>query len=446
MMSESVVRFGRAGIQYIRDHPQLIFTVLLIALVPAAFLVNSQQFLSVAREHQERIEMDRVQIIHDLLAPLIARDINSPDSIATTLKALALENPDLTSIRVVMTGPEGLYHLVTLEPELWGTTVERPETYRAALLNPDRATIFPVASAGERLWQSFSVIPTDAGEAFLFVEVSLAQIDSRFATEITRAYWWLIGLSIVVLLLLIRHVRLVDYAELYRKAKAANEMRDLFTHMITHELRAPLTAIRGYSSLIREDKETTPRVREEAERIEDSAGRLIGLVTDLLDVARINAGKLAIEKNTVAVSTVVQSVLRDQGVVADDKKITLRPELPHEPVYIMGDEKRLYQVLTNLVSNAIKYTPTGTIAVSVTASANRVEVRVKDTGMGISAADQQKLFSPFFRVESQAVSQITGTGLGMWITKELVNLMGGSIGVESIQNVGTHVVMVFPKP
>jgi signal transduction histidine kinase len=109
------------------------------------------------------------------------------------------------------------------------------------------------------------------------------------------------------------------------------------------------------------------------------------------------------------------------------------------------DGKRLHQALTNLVSNAIKYTNKGTISLSLDDKYAYVEIRVKDTGMGISSDDQKKIFAPFFRVENEDVSKITGTGLGMWITKELIELMGATIGVESIKGVGTHVVITLPK-
>jgi signal transduction histidine kinase len=97
------------------------------------------------------------------------------------------------------------------------------------------------------------------------------------------------------------------------------------------------------------------------------------------------------------------------------------------------------------VSNAIKYTQNGAIELSIEEKSAYIEVRVKDTGMGISAEDQKKLFAPFFRVANEDVSKITGTGLGMWITKQLIELMGATIGVESIKGVGTHIVISIPK-
>jgi signal transduction histidine kinase len=167
-------------------------------------------------------------------------------------------------------------------------------------------------------------------------------------------------------------------------------------------------------------------------------------VSDLLDVARIQSGKLKIEQGTIHLSGTIRSVIESLHPTAKEKQITLVIDDVYGNLAIPGDEKRFYQALTNLVNNAIKYTKEGTITISLMKHADRIELRVKDTGMGISSENQKNLFAPFFRVEGQETSMITGTGLGMWITKQLIDLMGGSIGVESIKGVGTHVVVTFP--
>jgi signal transduction histidine kinase len=209
-------------------------------------------------------------------------------------------------------------------------------------------------------------------------------------------------------------------------------------------LRAPLTAMRGYASLIRERKDVHENVRVSAERIEQSSDRLILIVNDLLDVARIHSGKLSIRSERTNIRAVITQVVDAMRMVASEKHIALNASVPGD-VYIQGDEKRLYQAFTNLVSNAIKYTKAGSIEITLEELSNRVEVRVKDTGAGISAANQKQLFAPFFRVENSDTAGTVGTGLGMWITKQLIELMHGSIGVESIKGVGTHVVVTLPK-
>jgi two-component system sensor histidine kinase EvgS len=144
-------------------------------------------------------------------------------------------------------------------------------------------------------------------------------------------------------------------------------------------------------------------------------------------------------------SQTILEVIEELRVSADEKGITLSTSGAASPHRILADGKRLHQALTNLVSNAIKYTQHGGIEVALEEKPAAVEIRVKDSGMGISAEDQKQLFAPFFRVANDDVSKITGTGLGMWITKELIELMDGKIGVESIRGVGTHVVIQLKK-
>jgi signal transduction histidine kinase len=197
--------------------------------------------------------------------------------------------------------------------------------------------------------------------------------------------------------------------------------------------------------MIRENESLGNDIRGQGKQIEDAAERLIVVVSDLLDVARIQSGKMSIDVKDTDVTSLIAEVVSAQAATAEKKHIGVHAEGCKSPLMIATDGKRLYQVLTNLMSNALKYTRSGDITISLTDIKDRIEIRVKDTGMGISSEDQQKLFAPFFRVENSEVASITGTGLGMWVTKQLVELMGGSIGVESIKGVGTHVVVTLRK-
>jgi signal transduction histidine kinase len=297
-----------------------------------------------------------------------------------------------------------------------------------------------------RYWQSYRLVRDEGGDVhYIFVETSLAHIDGLFASRIVTAYYWLFGILAVVLLLILRHVRLIDYGYLYRETKRAYEMQDLFTNMMAHELRAPLTAVKGYASLIEENQGAPLESRSQAEKIRDSAERLLLIVNDLLDVARIHGGKLQVKNERTEVKKVIAGVIDAMQPSAKEKNITLGGEGVLPEVWIQIDGRRFHQALTNLVSNAIKYTKAGAITIALEERRDRIEIRVKDTGMGISAEDQKNLFAPFFRVESEEVDRIVGTGLGMWTTKQLIEIMHGSIAVESIRGVGTHIVVIFPK-
>lgn len=434
------------GYTYVRNHPQLLMTILLIVVIPVAFLMSGQQFLVAARDNQERLEKDRIGIMHDLFSSFVVASGFDSENIQKEIEHIVDLNPDITEFIFAHEEGNDIRILASRDSALRGSFEPNPQFFRISNANPDESIISPFARDGIRYWQSIKLVRgAQNDDYYIYLETSLERIDALFASRIMTAYLWLLGILSVVLILVVRHVRLIDYAYLYSETKKANEMKDLFTNMIAHELRAPLTAMRGYASMIRENAEVAPEIKEHASKIEDAAGRLVLIVSDLLDVARIHSGKLSITKTNVDVQKVIASVLEIMQSVAKEKNISLSQEGVRASLFIHIDEKRLYQALTNLVSNSLKYTSTGSIAVSVEDRSDRIEIRVKDTGMGISADNQKNLFAPFFRVDSAEVDQTVGTGLGMWITKQLIELMNGSIGVESIRGVGTHIILTLPK-
>lgn len=432
--------------QYIKEHPDFSFTLLLVLVVPIAFLYTGQQFLSVAADNQERLEKDKIGVLQDVFMQLVIANKDNPEYLQTQIDQLSELNPDITKFRVAKEVNNRIYIIAAAHQELRYTYEENIDLYNFSTLEQDDSLIFEYFSGDTRLWQAFRSVLTDTGENyFIFTETSFARTDQLFQQRIDNAYYWLSGVLLVLMYLAYRHLRLIDYGYLYREAQAAITTRDLFTNMVTHELRAPLTAMRGYASMIHENSDVDFAIREQALRIQQSSSRLLAIVNDLLEVARLQSGKMKVDFYETNICDVIKNTLNELESSAREKSVVLSSNIHTDECVLVTDEKRMAQVITNLVSNAIKYTENGTITVVLKVNAMDVEIRVQDTGMGISAADQKKLFAPFFRVDSSDVSQITGSGLGMWITKQLVSLLQGSIAVESIKNVGTHVVVTLPK-
>ena len=219
--------------------------------------------------------------------------------------------------------------------------------------------------------------------------------------------------------------------------------RDLFSQMVAHEFRAPLTAIKGYASFLEESNDLDTENRRFASNIRISAERLVLLVSDFLEVARLQSGKLKIKSEPVDIHTVLTAVIENLQITAKNKGLRLIYRAPEQPLIVTTDSGRLTQVITNVISNSIKYTESGAIEIECKKELRKLSIRIKDSGIGISAEDQKKLFAPFQRVGGVDSTATTGTGLGMWITKQLVTLLGGEIGVESIKGVGTHVVITL---
>ncbi len=445
-MIDSASQYFQNGLVYIRKNPQLLLTVVLIVVIPLAFILSSQKFLSATRANQENLERERIGTFHDTFQSVVMLSWDDISLVQTEIKRLAELNTDIASFHIVAKRDQEYVIIASLHDDELGRSPYDLEPYRLSMTNPSVSFTIPKVENNTRFWESYRFVPTASdGEYIIYTKTSLSDIDALFASRIREAYVWLLGILLVVLYLVVRHVRLIDYSYLYRETKKANEMKDLFTNMIAHELRAPLTAVRGYASLIQEDVATAESTKTHAQKINQSAERLLTIVNDLLDVARLQSGKLALQPLRVDILATISGVIDAIRVSAQEKGITLSQEGVQQPLYITVDEKRFFQALTNLVSNAIKYTKAGTIAVSLEDKEGRIEIRVKDTGMGISAEHQEHLFAPFYRVENSETTSTVGTGLGMWITKQLIERMQGSIAVESIKGVGTHVVVTLPK-
>lgn len=434
----------KSSYAYIHKHPQVLMTMVLIVVIPVAFIISGQKFLDAGRQNQERLEKDRIGIMHDVFASYVEAVNFDPEIIKQEIDTLTKLNPD---IRRFVVAKEGIPDVEVIVHNADADTSDILSTnYRITNTHPDESIITPYAEDGVRYWRSYRLVRTDVGDVYyIFTETSLSHIDTLFANRIIEAVYWLIAMLIVILVLIMRHIRLIDYSYLYKETKKASDAKDMFTNMIAHELRAPLTSMRGYASMIRQKDDATDEVKKFAERIESSSEQLVILVGDLLDVARIQSGKLEMQPTRTNIQPIITAVLDIMRFQAEAKNITLKKEGLFGDVMINIDGKRLHQALTNLVSNAIKYTPKGIITLEVSDIGPSIELRVKDTGMGISAENQKNLFAPFFRVRRTEVDAIVGTGLGMWITKQLIDLMNGSIGVESIKGVGTQIVVTLPK-
>jgi signal transduction histidine kinase len=237
-----------------------------------------------------------------------------------------------------------------------------------------------------------------------------------------------------------RSASTLENARLYQAVQQANESKSQFVSIVTHELRIPLTSIKGYTDLIRQG--AVGPVNDQQMNflgvIRNNVERMATLISDLSDVSRIERGKLKLDSISIPIDGYVDETLKSLLHHIDEKSQTIKAEIPTELPRVFADPNRVVQVLTNLISNAWKYTPEGgQITVKAHADDESVYVEVIDTGIGISAEDQAKLFSQFFRSESPAVREQTGWGLGLNVTKRLVETMSGKIGMHSLINEGS---------
>ena len=241
-------------------------------------------------------------------------------------------------------------------------------------------------------------------------------------------------------------------SEAVHAAETANRAKSTFLSNMSHDIRTPMNAIIGFTTLAVSNIDDRKRVRDYLGKILSSSNHLLSLINDILDMSRIESGKLHLEETEVSLSDVLHDLKTIISGQIHAKQLELymdAMDVTNEDVYC--DKTRLNQVLLNLLSNAVKFTPAGgTVSVRIRQYPGTVkgselyEIRVKDNGIGMSQEFVQKIFSPFERERTSTVSRIQGTGLGMAITKNIVNMMGGTIEVLTEQGKGTEFIVRLP--
>ncbi|MDM7327181.1 MAG: ATP-binding protein [Thermosynechococcus sp. Uc] len=248
----------------------------------------------------------------------------------------------------------------------------------------------------------------------------------------------------IVTIALVAHQRNQAEQELLKAkaaAEAANKAKSIFLANMSHELRTPLNAILGFSQILLSDRTLAPQHRQTLEKINRSGEHLLGLINDVLDMAKIEAGRVTLQETTFNLPRMLQTLEEMLKVRAEAKGLRLVFELPPNlPVAVTTDEMKLRQVLVNLIGNGIKFTKKGGVSLKVSYKAQdppRLAFEVSDTGIGMTPEELKMLFQPFVQTDSsKKVSE--GTGLGLAISRQFVQLMGGDIQVRSTKGQGSH--------
>ena len=241
-------------------------------------------------------------------------------------------------------------------------------------------------------------------------------------------------------------------SEAVRAAETANKAKSAFLSNMSHDIRTPMNAIIGFTTLAVSNMDDRKKVRDYLSKILSSSNHLLSLINDILDMSRIESGKIHLEETEVNLSDVLHDLKTIISGQIHAKQLELymdAMDVTNEDVYC--DKTRLNQVLLNILSNAVKFTPAGgTVSVRIRQcpgtqkGTELYEIRVKDNGIGMSQEFVQKLFSPFERERTSTVSRTQGTGLGMAITKNIVDMMGGTIEVRTEQGKGTEFIVRLP--
>jgi signal transduction histidine kinase len=434
----------KIGWNSLRKYSQLSLVGVLVVVFPFLFIFTIQQFIDVNNDNIHTVNKQQASSLQDAIENIIRHG----GDIESFVQSLTREQSDLTKFRLIEEIDGKFLTVYDLDTDKVGEIELDASQYRSSLTQSGQSYIYPSIINNERVFQVFRAIEsTDDNTKFIFTEHNFSKLDNILDSRVKDAYLILTFIFVFLVSLAYWIARQINYQTLYEKVISDLHERDLFINSLAHELRAPLTAMKGFASLIVESDDTPKTERGYASKIITSTTRLVTLVNDFLQAAKIQAGALSISRKTIDANSLILKVVSQLKSTGDLKSLSIQTTLPEDTCYITNDASRLEQVITNILSNAIKYTQKeGVINVSLVQKSSYYEIIIADNGHGISAEDQKKLFNPFVRVGTAIENTtITGSGLGMWITKQLVEQLGGSITLESIKGVGTHVIIKFKE-
>ena len=435
------------SIGFIKENPRIIFSLILVVFIPVAIFLNTFYTVGKFQKNIDTITHTK-SIIAENIINLTAKDlIASPDRLQTLVEKIIRENEEIKKFDILIRNENKEGFRVIASNNSGSIGADSMELQNILAWNQKEGIANLGGDDNERFWNITKTVNDDAGEkkALVSLAFSLAPSDKLINSTINLSYLMVLLTIIVVLFLVSNQARLFGYALTLSKLKEIDRMKDNFISMASHELRSPLTAIKGYLEFFMEknEKKVDADSRRYLENISLSINRLGSLVNDILEVSRLEDNQIPMNIIMTEPIPIIIESAQEMKPTADQKGLVLS-FLPISLPKIEADPERLKQILINLISNAIKYTPTGKIDIFAKAKGRELLITVADTGIGISSEDQADLFKKFSRIQNEKTKDIVSTGLGLWIAADLAKKMNGDITVESIEGVGSHFTIHMP--
>jgi signal transduction histidine kinase len=426
---------------------------MLLVCIPAAFFINNYLMNSNYEKEIDEITRKNALLVENIVNNLVQDHIGDAATIQSRIERVKKENEEILELSILQPQSSGSFAVAnSTDTAKIGSLIEDDRfllTQSSIIWNRSEPAVAYLDRTGsQRYWRVIKKLFDNDNQkiGLIVASFSLDDSDTRVNGVISESYWVLFITILIVVLLIANQARMLDYAVMVTKLQEVDKMKDMFMSMASHELRTPLTAIKWYLDALRENKKLV--LDEESNHyitnLLVSAKRLNSLVEDILEVSRIEGNRLPMEISVFDANAIVAQSIDEMRSPAQEKNLDLNLNLSDKPVNIKADPNRLKQIVVNLVGNAIKYTLKGSIDVSTSIKKEELVISVADTGIGISSEDQAKLFKKFSRIINDKTRDILGTGLGLWITFEIVKRMQGKIAVESIEGIGSHFTVRFP--
>lgn len=421
------------------------YPIVVLLVIPALLVFNNFWNIRSFNRDANFIVRHQAVSVADSLTPLI-ESVKENTDIQPTLKSIVDANGDIVEISILEKRLNQFVTVASSESERVGENKDiNLGDFSLSYRQPFAALVYD-PKLQRNIWNVTIPLNTESDkQRVLFFVMDTQSIATILDRTLHDSVVVLVVLLAFTVILLANHFYFYLKALRTKQLEEIDRLKDEFISMAAHELRAPITAITGYLELLR-DKIKTNRLSETDEDLGILAKLtkdLNDLVEELLNVSRIEQGRLKADKRKVQINEIVENVVVVMQPVAKGKGLNLAFTKGEIPV-IMTDPDMLRQVVTNLLSNSIKYTLTGDINIESKSEGNFVRVTVKDSGIGIPLAEMGKLFTKFHRVQDRQTPDVRGTGLGLWITKQVVELLGGNIEIQSIYGSGTSISFTIP--
>ncbi len=441
------------AVSFVRKNPSVIYSVVLVAAVTAAIFWNSYYALSRFEQSAGELLVSKAALAEKTFGVLSSDSFAAPGALQSKIDLLRQEaGSDLSAISVLERAPgdDGFSVIASSDQGEIGI-VHREPPYTLAW-SEAAGMAFVSNQGGDRYWNVIKSVtaPDGTRQGLVFFQLSLRDNDAFISSVMSQVYLVTCATLFLVILLLLNHLRFSRFALRATKLEEVDRMKDDFVSMASHELKSPITILRGYTDLMKGDlaspetDATRNQVAEYVGNMEATLERLGTLVDDILNVSRLEQNRLPITVASSDLGDMLAPLVLDYSVAAEKKGLELS-YVPMPGLTVLADPDRVKQIFVNLLSNAVKYTPKGAVGVTVTEERDTVSVTVADSGLGISAEDMKHLFSKFYRVRSAETERISGTGLGLWIAREIARKMGGDLTAESIHGVGSHFTLHLKK-
>ncbi|MDD3035382.1 MAG: HAMP domain-containing sensor histidine kinase [Candidatus Saccharimonadaceae bacterium] len=437
-----------------REKLEIIYSIIVLVTIPVIVAVNTIILVQTTND-AFNLELNRkADLANGVIAQSSLQLIKDReyDKLQKNLVALESSQPTLMHSMLIVNKNDN-FTIVARSQSAIDDSLDLVKKTQVGAVVSNKQSIASLTDTYDRnsnpaqAWNVMSPV-LDDGKVIAVISANYLTVDAEKAIDSAyqKSYIVLIISIALIFGLLFRHFRLVGYAQLLAKQKELNQAMSDFLSVATHELKSPTSIIKGYLSNIIDGDfgEIDPKIKEQIQVAITQTERLNSLVQDLLNVSRVEQGRVQYNITEVDTVKILNTVISNYRPIAEEKNIQIVYEPVESVPFIKADENRVQEIFINLIDNAIKYTAKGSVTVSHKVDKNNLITNVRDTGFGMSSSARQRLFQRFYRVKTDQTQNISGTGLGLWIIKQYIEAMGGNIEVESMEDVGSNFIVTLP--